>query len=288
MNTPAARPGIVTHARRRWKALYGFDGSGRETMRRRTSADRPGRRAAKGTAARSQHGKTKVRAQRLPREERERRILEGAATFFATEGLSGDTRELARRLHITHPLLFRYFGTKEGLLERVYEEVYMRRWNPTWEERIKDRSVPLRTRMASFYNDYARAILSYEWVRIFLYSGLRNANFHRRFLENLREQIFVPLCGELRHELGLPGLDEIPATQDEIELIWGSHTKIFYYGVRKWVYQLPVPGDISKLIELDLDGFFAGAPAVIRARIGARAHGVEPDGGRKSPRARTA
>jgi AcrR family transcriptional regulator len=228
----------------------------------------------------------------LPRAERERRIIEGAISFFATVGLSGDTRELARRLHITHPLLYRYFGTKEGLLERVYQEVYMRRWDPTWEQRIKDRSFPLRKRISNFYNEYARAILSYEWVRIFLFSGLRNATFHRRFLDTLREQIFVPLCGELRYELGLPGLDEVPATQDEIELIWGSHTKIFYYGVRKWVYHLPVPGNIAELIELDLDGFFAGAPAVIRARIAGRSEArASPQpylAGRKRTRARKA
>jgi hypothetical protein len=121
------------------------------------------------------------------------------------------------------------------------------------------------------YNDYARSILSHEWVRIFLFSGLKDAMVHRRILGALRERIFVPICGELRHELGLPTLDEMPPTDDEIELIWGSHSKIFYYGVRKWVYHVSVPEDVSRLIELDLDGFFAGAPAVIRARLGAPA-----------------
>lgn len=208
------------------------------------------------------------RSKRLPRAEREQRIIQGAIAFFASAGLSGDTRELARRLHISHPLLYRYFGSKKALLERVYEEVYMRRWNPTWEASIRDRSMPLRARISAVYNDYARAILSYEWVRIFLFSGLRDAIVHRRILEALRERIFVPICGELRHDLGLPGLDEVPPTEDEIELIWGSHSKIFYYGVRKWVYHSPVPVDISQLIELDLDAFFAGAPAVIRSRVG--------------------
>jgi AcrR family transcriptional regulator len=208
---------------------------------------------------------------RMPREQREQRIIRGAITYFATVGLSGDTRALARGLHITHPLLFRYFGSKEALLERVYEEVFMRRWNPTWETTIKDRAMPLRTRLSVVYNDYARSILSHEWVRIFLFSGLKDAMVHRRILGALRERIFVPICGELRHELGLPTLDEMPPTDDEIELIWGSHSKIFYYGVRKWVYHVSVPEDVSRLIELDLDGFFAGAPAVIRARLGAPA-----------------
>jgi AcrR family transcriptional regulator len=189
--------------------------------------------------------------------------VQGAIEFFADVGFSGDTRQLARRLHITHPLLFRYFGTKEGLLERVYEEVYMRRWNTSWEESIRDRSIPLRERMSRVYNDYARAILSYEWVRIFLYSGLRDANVHRRILQALRERIFVPICAELRHDLGLPGTDALPPTEKELELIWASHYVIFYYGVRKWVYHSPVPADVRQFIELHLDAFFAAAPVIM-------------------------
>jgi AcrR family transcriptional regulator len=206
---------------------------------------------------------------RLPKEERELSIIQGAISFFAEVGLSGDTRQLARRLNITHPLLFKYFGSKEGLLERVYHEVYMRHWNPFWEDMIKDRGVPLQMRMRAFYNDYARAILSYEWIRIFLFSGLRDADFHRRFLDVLRSKIFVPLCAEIRHELGLPGFDEIPVTDGELDLVWGSHSTIFYYGVRKWVYQVPQLLDIQELIDLDLDAFFGGTPKVVRGIVAA-------------------
>ncbi len=236
-------------------------------MTRRAAGKRPRSESERGAVRTDARPPGAHRSRRLPRAEREQQIVQGAITFFASVGLSGDTRELARSLHISHPLLYRYFGSKKALLERVYQEVYMRRWNPTWEASIKDRSSPLRARMSAVYNDYARAILSHEWVRIFLFSGLRDAMVHRRILDALRERIFVPICGELRHELGLPGLEEVPPTEDEIELIWGSHSRIFYYGVRKWVYHAPVPDDVSHLIELDLDAFFAGAPAVIRARL---------------------
>ena len=238
-----------------------LDSTGNRGRPRGTGGSRPGDHPTPGEAA--------PRPMRLPREERERRIIQGAISFFAEVGLSGDTRQLARRLNITHPLLFKYFGSKEGLLERVYQEVYMRHWNPFWEDMIKDRRVPLQVRMRDFYNDYARAILSYEWVRIFLFSGLRDADFHRRFLEILRSKIFIPLCAEIRHELGLPGFDRIPVTDGEIDLVWGSHSKIFYYGVRKWVYHAPTPPDISALIDLDLDAFFGGVPSVVRGIVAA-------------------
>src|SRR3546814_5109285 len=74
--------------------------------------------------------KTQTDTPRLPRAERERLIVEGAVQFFAEVGFGGDTRELAKRLNITHPLLFRYFASKNALIERVYQEVFIGRWNP--------------------------------------------------------------------------------------------------------------------------------------------------------------
>ena len=71
-----------------------------------------------------------VRNQRLPRAERERHILDEAVRFFAEVGFGGDTRELAKRAQVTHALLFRYFPSKDALIERVYREVYLGRWNP--------------------------------------------------------------------------------------------------------------------------------------------------------------
>src|SRR5476649_2128517 len=75
---------------------------------------------------------------------REKLIVQKAIQHFATHGFSGSTRELARQLDVTQPLLYRYFPSKEALIDRVYEEVYQ--WNPSWEELIKDRSVPLQER----------------------------------------------------------------------------------------------------------------------------------------------
>ena len=69
-----------------------------------------------------------------------------AVRFFAEVGFGGDTRELAKRAHVTHALLFRYFPSKQALIERVYQEVYLGRWNPQWEQLIQDRRLPLRWR----------------------------------------------------------------------------------------------------------------------------------------------
>jgi AcrR family transcriptional regulator len=200
---------------------------------------------------------------RLKREERERQIVEEAIRYFADVGFSGDTRELARRLHITQPLLFRYFPSKEALIERAFQEVSTSRWNPFWEEMLADRSKPLKERLLAFYKDYSRIILTREWVRILLFSGLRGNQINRRYLRLVRERIYVPILAQLREHLGLPSLAKVPAKEMEIETIRVLNEKIFYYGVRKWVHGARVPEDIDAVIESDVVSFLEGGPAVI-------------------------
>jgi hypothetical protein len=53
---------------------------------------------------------------------------------------------------------YRYFPTKDQLIDRIYQEVYLSNWNPRWESRLRDRSAPLEKRLTDFYIDYARAI----------------------------------------------------------------------------------------------------------------------------------
>src|SRR6202047_4229339 len=97
------------------------------------------------------------RRRRLEPEDREREIIEGAVAFFAEVGFDGGLRELAQRLGITHQNLFRYFPTKEALIERVYEEVYLSRWQPEWEMILQDTSRPLDQRLIEFYEAYLPA-----------------------------------------------------------------------------------------------------------------------------------
>ncbi len=54
-------------------------------------------------------------------------IVREAVSFFAEHGFEGQTRELARRLGITQPLLYRYFPDKAALIDRVYREVFLDR-----------------------------------------------------------------------------------------------------------------------------------------------------------------
>src|SRR3546814_9180547 len=139
--------------------------------------------------------KTQTDTPRLPRAERERLIVEGAVQFFAEVGFGGDTRELAKRLNITHPLLFRYFASKNALIERVYQEVLIGRWNPYWEIVISNRNVPLRERLVNVYQALAQTVLNYDWVRLFMFAGLKGrSEEHTSELQSLMRNSYAVFC----------------------------------------------------------------------------------------------
>jgi AcrR family transcriptional regulator len=204
---------------------------------------------------------------RLPRDERERLIAREAVLFFCEVGFDGNTRELAKRLGITQPLLYRYFPSKDALIERVYQEVYLNRWNPHWEEILDDRTRPLRERVVAFYKDYAKAILTYEWVRVWMFSGLRGMDLNARYLRILRERIYTRVIREIRREHGLPSPSEVPIGEMEFELVWALHASIFYIGVRKWIYGLSIPENVDAVVEQLATSFLDGVPKVIASLV---------------------
>lgn len=202
---------------------------------------------------------------RLSPEDREHQILQRAIAFFAENGFEASTRDLAKELGVTQSLLYRYFPSKDALVDRVYEEVFVRRWNPEWEEWLADSSTPLDARLKRYFKDYARFVLRGEWVRIFMYAGLSKRGINRKYLARLRERHWLVIAQEMRREYDIPE----PATEDdleeEIELVWATHASIFYVGVRKWIYDLPTPKRLDHIIDMRVDAFLAGAPTVLRA-----------------------
>lgn len=214
----------------------------------------------------------------MRRDQRERVILQEAVRFFAEVGFEGQVHELARRLGVTKALIFKYFPTKEDLIERVYQEVYMRRWNPLWEDLLEDRSRPLAERLIEFYTDYCKLLNEYEWIRIFVYSGLRGVDITKRYIGHLRDRIIRRICCEVRAEFGLPDPGVVPITAVESELAWGLHSVFVYQSTRRWVYGTEVPTDLRPIIAATVAGFLYGMPAFLRTCMpaGAGGHAESP------------
>ena len=118
---------------------------------------------------------------RVPAAERERQIVEAAASFFDEYGFEGQTRELAKTMGISHSAIFRYFPTKEALTERVYEHVFVSRWDPGWKTLILDRDQPLEDRLIRFYREYAERIFDAQCMRVFMFACVKGHTRHDRY-----------------------------------------------------------------------------------------------------------
>ena len=197
----------------------------------------------------------------LARVDREVQIVERAIELFAQKGFALTTRELAQGLEVTQPLLYRYFPSKSLLIERVYEQVFLRRFNPEWEHLLSDRSISLEERLITYFKDYTRVILNSSWVRIFLYAGLQDPAFNQSYLSVLDKKVLQVIVRELRHERGDSQEVSLPQEVSDNELVWGLHSSFFYMGVRKWVYRLPVPDDLDVVIPSRVQTFLLGALA---------------------------
>jgi AcrR family transcriptional regulator len=218
-----------------------------------------------------QEASAKKAYRRLAPADRRRQIIEAAVSYFAEVGFDGATRALAERLGVTQPLIYRYFPSKEELIRAVYEEVYTGRWRDEWLQLLGQRDVPLRERLIAFYTRYTDVIFQPEWMRIYLFSGLRGLEINRWWITFLEDHVLNRVCAEIRHDLGLPSPDTRPITPEEIELYWLFHGGIFYYGMRRDVYDVAPRLDLKPFIQAAVDSFLDGFPATISAVLAADA-----------------
>jgi AcrR family transcriptional regulator len=212
--------------------------------------------------------RVRAKQKRLSPDDRRREFVAKATEFFSEQGFGGGTRDLARRLGVTQPLLYRYFPSKDELIKEVYRTVYLEPLDPGWEKLLTDRSRPLRDRLREFYCAYTDVIFSRKWLRIYFYSGLKGLDINRWYVGVVRDKILTRIIRECRHEAGLP-LHGRP-TAPEIELAWVFHSGIFYYGVRKYIYESPVLEDKEQMIRDALDAFLAGFERVFASPAGQR------------------
>jgi len=135
---------------------------------------------------------TVTRRRRATPEERKEAFLVQAAELFAERGFDAGTRELAEKLGVTQPLLYRYFPSKEDLIDEVYRFVFLDSWKGEWATLIADRSLPLRTRLIIFYKEYTAVEYDSRWMRIYLYSGLRDSYINKKYLKEVSARIIAP------------------------------------------------------------------------------------------------
>lgn len=216
---------------------------------------------------------------RLKADERAVQILYAAIQFFSKHGLDGQMRVLATEIGITHTLLYHYFPTKQALIERVYQELFEGRWRQEWESLLDDPAIDVEEKFIRFYCDYAECVLSREFVRIFVFSGLSDYFITDRFFALLRERLFPRLIRETRKARGIAS--RAKTSNAEFELLMGLHGGIFYSSVRRYIYgqETPstAPAEAHAIIADRVRAYLLSAAAVLHNDdIGRKKIAIDP------------
>jgi AcrR family transcriptional regulator len=209
-------------------------------------------------------GARKPQRKRLAPEQREAMIVQEAIKYFGEFGFNAPTRELARRVGITQPLLYRYFPTKEKLVERLFEELVSEQWDPNWERRLVNRETPIADRLTAFYISYTASLFTYERMRAFVFMWLSDNGLRQQFIGSPSARLFRQIAEELRVAFELPGPASVPITKMEEELVWGLQGSVMYLGIREFVYGLAPRVGRKRLIRAEVDVFLRGVEPELR------------------------
>jgi AcrR family transcriptional regulator len=137
------------------------------------------------------------------------------------------------------------------LIHQVFQAVIESRWDPEWATLLQDRGVPLRQRLVEFYQHYLDAIDDGIWIRIVMYASLDGLDMTRRYIAVHIDDLLATIAaeasaaGDADHEI-------------DPELVWGLHSTLIYYLVRKHIHATPVTRDRAAVVVMAVDSFVDG------------------------------
>ena len=184
--------------------------------------------------------------------------------FFAKEGFSASTRDLADRLGVRQALLYKYYPSKEALLEAIFEKVFASHWAMEWAKVLEDQSKSLEDRLTSFYSMH----LDNEdgiGLRLFLRAALDGWSLPVRKMELLKTKLVLPLIAEMRRAAKLPDYEALPLLTGELELVMALHASVVFYSIRSNIYNVDVAADVSAVMRLYVSAFLNGAASSLSA-----------------------
>jgi AcrR family transcriptional regulator len=218
------------------------------------------------------------RRRNRPAVERSREMLDAAMELFSHRGMTITIQSLADRIHVTQPLVHRYFPTKADLIAAICRQITEGHWDPVWRTVLTDRSRPLEERIPEFYRTYLPHIYQSAWYRGFLYAALHDPRFAEGYLTKVDRELLGTIVDEVRFQGGYPPIADVPMHERELELVWGMHSTLIFHGIRRYVYEMKVSHDVPTIIRDQLRAYLLAAPFVMAELMpaGGRASGKAP------------
>ena len=102
-------------------------------------------------------------------------------------------------------------------------------------------------------------MFDYRWIRIYLFSGLMGYDLNRRYVGLVETKLLSNICKEVKISRS-PSPKPIIVTKRDLEVAWQIHAGLFYYGVRKFVYQIPVLENTDVIVANTVRMFLSQLP----------------------------
>lgn len=202
---------------------------------------------------------------RLRPAERRAQILANATTYFSEHGLNAQTRAIAEACGVTQRLLYRYFPSKAALLSAVYDEQIVAPFKAVWIVKLRDRSIPVQTRIQEFYDDYFETVLTRKWLRLFMHASLGDLGMAPNYINAIIKQLLIVIAEEVAFEQKVELPDETPRA---LEIAWILHGTISHLAIRRHLYGADPSVADNDVLRIHVASFIGGfAHAVQVARL---------------------
>lgn len=211
------------------------------------------------------------RRRRITGDARREAILARAAELFAAQGFGASTRDLARALGVTQALLYRYFPSKQALIDAAIERQFSFRPNADARPILADQTTPLASRLIRFYSAYLAATSEMR-ARLWMQCALAGQSLALRTGVRLTETVLAPIAAELRRACGLPDFSAVPFSHQERELVMVLHGGMAFLAIRKHVYRMKMALDLEALIGQLVQVWLTGARKLAPDLVADRAH----------------
>jgi AcrR family transcriptional regulator len=222
------------------------------------------RKTLRKPAAKEQSSTPETRPKRnLPADERRRLLLDAAMDLFSERGLGITVQALADRVHVTQPLVHRYFPAKADLIAAIRDRIHNAHWDPIWRQILTNRCRPLEERLRDFYGRYLPHIYRSSWYRGFWYAALADPTFAQVYLDHVTRELLTSIIDEVRARFGYPSVAVVPVFAREIELVWGMHSTMVFVGIRRYVYKIRVSDDVDTTVNDQMRAYLLVAPSVM-------------------------
>jgi AcrR family transcriptional regulator len=219
--------------------------------------------SSKAASRASREQPVRQRARRLPAGERRALIMKEAAVFFSEHGFSASTRDLADRLGVRQALLYKYFTSKEALIDVVFNETFAEQWAEKWAGVMSSGKGSLAERLREFYAFYSDDPDNLR-LRLFLRGALDGWPTPRKLMPLVEKHLVIPVVEALRAEAGLPALSTKPMFAGERELVMALHGAVVFSYIRAGIYKMDGV-DRAAVTGLYVDNFLRGARDSLRA-----------------------